>query len=261
MSINQAIYDGPGRNHRRDKFDKKYIVIHSTENDASAENEAAYAKRRTDGVSSHFYVDSNSIVQSLDTDWRAQHVGSTEGNNHGISVEVTGTKSKSRSWWFGNVAWTKLNAELRKACAEHNITPQLLTVAQIKQGELTGIITHDQARRAWGNTTHTDPGPNFPMDMLVSKDPGSSPKPTPKPTPPKGDDFMSALPNTKLGDSGWFVGVIQALLNLNGAGLKEDRVFGPKTEAKVKTHQRMFKLSADGEVGPKTWPTLVRNKR
>lgn len=254
MSIVRDIYDGPGRNHRKEYNDKKYIVIHNTSNDASAENEASYAKRRTDGVSSHYYVDSNSIVQSLDTDWRAQHVGSDEGNDHGISYEITGTNSKSRSWWLGNVAWDKLRKQLQYDSAEHNIALRPLTISQIREGKLTGVITHDQARQAWGHTTHTDPGPNFPMDMLFGKTPPPS-NPKPPTTPNEGwfESLMSDLPELSKGSKGLYVNRHQALLNIAGARLVEDGDFGPATERETKEFQRKYGLEPDGIVGPKTW--------
>jgi len=262
MSITQSIWAGRARNYRQNsngpvQSRKKYIVIHNTSNKASAEDEADYAQRRTDGVSSHYYVDKNSIRQTLDTDWCANHVGSSQGNVYGISYEITGTNSKSESWWLGNVAWSKLRDQIRHDCEEFGISPRALTIQQIKEGELTGIITHDQARRAWGHTTHTDPGPNFPMDMLTSVDPGPSPKPTPKPTQGWTERLMNNLPTVSPNDEGRAVKTVQALLNLDGAGLKEDGINGPKTTARVKWHQKRKNLTPDGHVGPKTWPTLL----
>lgn len=170
MPVYSSIYSGPPRRYGSSPTNKKYITIHNTSNarDASAEDEASYAKNRTDGTSSHYYVDRDSIVQSLNTDLRANHVGSTTGNNTGISYEITGTNSKTRAWWMDNVAWGLLVKQIRIDCAEHGITPRLLTVDQIKAGSLTGIITHNQARLAWGGTDHTDPGANFPLDHLIA---------------------------------------------------------------------------------------------
>lgn len=94
-----------GRNNYPDKDGVKYgIAIHNTSNDASDEGEASYATRRTDGISSHLYTDRDSVTQSLDTDDRAGHAGSREGNDHSIAVEITGSNGKSRQWWLENVA-------------------------------------------------------------------------------------------------------------------------------------------------------------
>jgi len=228
MAKYSSIWDGPGRNFRKDSkgnyvhTNKRYIVIHNTSNNASDANEASYAKRRTDGVSSHYYVDHDSIRQSGDTRWRAQHVGSREGNDRGISYEITGSNGKSRSWWLRNVAWGKLASQIRADCDVHGIEPRLLSIGQIKAGRLTGIITHNQARLAWGHTTHTDPGPNFPMDYLLEQVRGSAAPPPAQAPSTGGDDndwtkeLAMALPTLKQGARGDNVGRLQALLAANG---------------------------------------------
>jgi hypothetical protein len=168
MAIFASIYAGPPRHYGSTRTDKRYIAIHNTANDATAEGEASYARRREDTVSSHYYVDNDSLLQSLDTDLRAYHAGSTIGNSQAIAYEITGTNGKSRTWWLANVAWTLLARQIAADCREHAIEPRLLTVAEIKAGSKTGIITHDQMRQAWGGTTHTDPGANFPLDHLLA---------------------------------------------------------------------------------------------
>lgn len=168
MATYSPIYSGPPRHYGSTRTTKKYIAIHNTANDATAEQEASYAKRREDSVSSHYYVDPDSILQSLDTAYRAYHAGSTIGNSQAIAYEITGTNGKSRSWWLANVAWPLLARQIAADCRAHNIEPRLLSVAEIKAGSKTGIITHDQMRQAWGGTTHTDPGPNFPLDYLLA---------------------------------------------------------------------------------------------
>jgi N-acetyl-anhydromuramyl-L-alanine amidase AmpD len=168
VAIYSGIYSGPPRHYGSTRTDKRYVAIHNTSNDATAEEEASYAKRRGDSVSSHYYVDNNSLLQSLDTALRAYHAGSTIGNSQAIAYEITGTNSKTRSWWLANVAWPLLARQIAADCREHDIEPRLLTVAEIKAGSRTGIITHDQMRLAWGGTTHTDPGANFPLDHLLA---------------------------------------------------------------------------------------------
>lgn len=224
MAKYASIWDGPGRNYSKDsngrplRTRKKIIVIHNTSNDASDSNEADYAKTRRDGVSSHYYVDNNSIRQSLDTDWRAWHVGSEEGNSTGISYEITGSNGKSRSWWIGNVYWRGLAAQIRADMDVHGIAARTLSIAEMRTGK-SGIVTHDQCRRAWGDTTHTDPGPNFPMDYLLQQIGGSA-APKPDNPPASGDDWtqgvIMGLPTLEQGDRGADVGRLQSLLAANG---------------------------------------------
>lgn len=161
-----------GRNNYSDRDGRHYgIAIHNTSNTASDEAEASYADHRTDGTSSHFYVDSDTVIQSLDTDAKAGHAGSGYGNENAIAFELTGTNDKPRSWWLANVAWDRLGYviahilrhdpdyagfQVRRASV-----PEMRTNPRVK-----AFYGHDDMRQAWGGTTHTDPGPNFPWDRL-----------------------------------------------------------------------------------------------
>lgn len=161
-----------GRNDYTDNDGRKYgIAVHNTSNDASAEGEASYATRRTDGVSSHFYVDLDSVVQSLDTADKAGHAGSSNGNENAVAVEITGTNSKSRAWWLANVAWERLGYALAAVIKAHwpdgSFQARRASVAEMKANpRVKAFYSHDDMRQAWGGTTHTDPGPNFPWDRL-----------------------------------------------------------------------------------------------
>jgi peptidoglycan hydrolase-like protein with peptidoglycan-binding domain len=46
---------------------------------------------------------------------------------------------------------------------------------------------------------------------------------------------------------------LQALLNIDGAGLRVDGVFGDVTDRAVRAYQKREHLAVDGVVGPKTW--------
>lgn len=161
-----------GRNDYTDGDGRKYgIAIHNTSNDASDEGEASYATWRPDGVSSHFYVDHDSVTQSIDTYDRAGHAGSTHGNDHGISVEITGGNGKSRAWWLANVAWDELGRVLAIVIRHHwpdgRFEVRRASVAEMKANpKVRAFYGHNDMRLAWGGTTHTDPGPNFPWDRL-----------------------------------------------------------------------------------------------
>jgi N-acetyl-anhydromuramyl-L-alanine amidase AmpD len=157
-----------GRNSYVDADGRKFgIAIHNTANNATAEGEASYATRRTDTVSSHFYVDRTMVIQSLDTNARAGHAASKTGNENAIAVEITGTNDKSRSWWLANVAWGELGRVLAVVCKAYGITPRRASVAEMKSNPtVKAFYSHNDMRLAWGGTTHTDPGPNFPWDKL-----------------------------------------------------------------------------------------------
>jgi N-acetyl-anhydromuramyl-L-alanine amidase AmpD len=165
-----------GRNSFRDADGRHFgIAIHNTSNQnlASAEAEASFATRRTDGISAHFYCDKDSVVQSLDTDARAGHAGSTEGNQNSIAVEITGLNSFSRQRWLDSVAWGKLAGALAFVITHDpdyaGFEVRRATVAELRANpKVKAFYGHDDMRRAFGGTTHTDPGPNFPWDHLIN---------------------------------------------------------------------------------------------
>lgn len=74
----------------------KYVVIHNTDNDASAENEVAYMRRNDNEVSFHYAVDDKEIVQGILEDrnaWHAGDGGKGQGNRYGIAIEICYSKS------------------------------------------------------------------------------------------------------------------------------------------------------------------------
>jgi len=158
-----------GRNAFHDADGRKFgIAIHNTSNDGTANDEASFAKRRTDNVSSHFYADNTRVIQSLDTDSKAGHAGSNNGNQHAVAVEITGFNHWSREKWLGNVAWEQLGAVLAQVCTFYGVAVRRATVQEMRDNpKVRAFYSHDDMRRAWGGTDHTDPGEHFPWDRLL----------------------------------------------------------------------------------------------
>lgn len=175
MPTYPQIFAVTGRNYTRDVAGrpavtaKTVIVLHSTgaARPSTAAAEAAYAVVRTDIRSAHYYVDRHRVIQSLDTDWRAWHLKSRRGNDRGIAYELVGHASYSREQWLTEIAWDALAEQIARDVNAHRIQIQPLTISQIRTGKLTGIITGEQARQAWGGTQRTGPGLHFPMDHLL----------------------------------------------------------------------------------------------
>lgn len=65
-------------------------------------------------------------------------------------------------------------------------------------------------------------------------------------------------PTLRRGDSGEAVTYLQTLLCDVGETLTADGKFGSKTEQAVKDFQRLYGLTVDGVVGPKTWDALEK---
>ncbi|MEU8086340.1 N-acetylmuramoyl-L-alanine amidase [Micromonospora sp. NPDC049101] len=268
-----ATYDGPPRGSGNSGATKIYIAIHNTSNDATPKGEAQYAKNRTDSVSSHFYADPKTVIQSLDTSRDAWHAGSKTGNTRAIAWELVGGNSWSEAYWRSVI--DRIAPVMAEVCRVHKITPRFLTTAQAKDGKTSGFVTHDDMRKAWGGTTHTDPGPNFPRAYLVAAvlkhltgNAPTAPIPPVKPTPPKPPvkpapvtdwtvKLIMALPMVKKGSKGQIVKNVQGLCNAHGARLAIDGDFGKATDGYVRVFQKSRGLAVDGEVGPKTYTALI----
>ncbi len=68
---------------------------------------------------------------------------------------------------------------------------------------------------------------------------------------------ISPWPVVKSGSNGHPITTMQYLLRARGHSIAVDGVFGPKTEAAVKSFQAGHGLAADGIVGAATWAALV----
>lgn len=73
---------------------------------------------------------------------------------------------------------------------------------------------------------------------------------------PGGSTPPPANPTLQLGDRGAAVSTLQTRLNVHGAHVGVDGVFGPATLSAVKGFQKAAKLNVDGIVGPATWQAL-----
>lgn len=153
------------------------VFIHTTEGSetkSSAEDGAAYDARRTDGTSTHFFVDQDSVVQCVLTTDEA-HAARAHGNDVGIQIEVCGKAGQTAAQWADAASagtieqLARLCVKLRKKYPGRfplvNLTP-----AQLRAGG-HGFAEHYDATRAWpeDHGTHTDPGPAFPWSKLFAR--------------------------------------------------------------------------------------------
>ena len=74
----------------------KWIVVHNTANDASAQNEVSYMINNKNQVSFHYAIDNQEVVQGLPIDrnaWACGDGANGNGNRKGIQVEICYSKS------------------------------------------------------------------------------------------------------------------------------------------------------------------------
>lgn len=167
-----------------------YIVIHDGEAPSptgAAEGMGRWFENPKSGGSTHFGVDNDSTQQYLSLE--AISWGAPPLNQHGVHIECAGKASLTRAQWLKTygpmlerVGW--LIADLHKRLG---IPIKVLTVSELKAAGAhpskdAGIVTHAAVSRVFHKTTHTDPGPGFPMDVVIAHALRyAKPKPQPRP--------------------------------------------------------------------------------
>jgi N-acetyl-anhydromuramyl-L-alanine amidase AmpD len=230
------------------------LVIHTMENKEnpeSADNIANwFAGSSAPEASAHYCIDNNSVIQCVrdeDVAWHAP------GANHdGLGFEHAGTAKQTGRDWDDDYSQSMLDlsAELvAEKCVQYRIPPVWLTPADIEAGR-RGITSHNNVSKAFGKSTHWDPGVGFNIQRYlrrVRKHMGSVDVQQFKPDPPV----------LREGDRGWRVKKLQQRLKLHGFGVGEiDGALGPQTEKQVKAFQQAHDIEVDGIVGPMTWKML-----
>lgn len=145
-------------------------------------------------------------------------------NIHSIGIEITADggeayayrdhpeRAYTRAQWLSPQVWpavVRAAARAKELCERFNIPKVRLSVADLKAGH-RGICGHVDVSYAFGQTDHSDPGPNFPwaefmalvLDRVpqtpsrgVDRPPVIQPKPpVPVPKPAPGPHFAYPLP-------------------------------------------------------------------
>ena len=106
----------------------------------------------------------------------------------------------------------------------------------------------------WTDTAPGVGGSQIDASLLLDDFFGGTPDPTPTSWQ---ETMMLALPTLQKDAAGAQVRTVQGLLLARGYSVTLDGVFGPATQATVERFQGNAHLSADGVVGPQTWPALM----
>ena len=149
------------------------VVIHDEESPevkGSAVNVADFfAGPNAPQASAHYTIDSESVVQCVndtDTAWHAP-----PANAWAIGFEHAGYASQSSTDWHDpySLAMLHVSANLLAAkSVQYGFPLVFLTAADMLAGNCHGVTTHAQVTAAWHQSTHTDPGPNFPMTEYLA---------------------------------------------------------------------------------------------
>lgn len=150
------------------------VVLHSAECDcyvgAAAMIDGFFAEPASaggPGTSAHYAVDPGTATHSVPEGHVAYHA---PPNGESIGIEHAGRAAFTATQWAAHQDMLDLSVELCAGiCARWGIPARFLTAADLKADSAAkGITTHAQVTAAFGLSTHTDPGLNFPITEYVA---------------------------------------------------------------------------------------------
>ena len=144
------------------------ICIHDTEGVTSAQATSQTANNVTtyqiDSRSGSYHVmvgvDGERIRQNTD-DWITWSTGN-KGNDILLHLCFVGSASQSRDDWLAQDKMLRAGATVVRYWSDKYNIP----LRRVDAAHLPGILGHGDTR-VWGGTDHTDPGENFPYDVLI----------------------------------------------------------------------------------------------
>lgn len=162
----------------RDMSAVKLIVVHSTEGATAKGAESWFANPIPISAggpgSTQVVVGPDGCYRTLPDNVVPYGAGSP-ANNLGLHIELAGFAKWTRDEWLAQDSTLRLAAaQIAAWSASYGIPLEYIDASGLLAGK-TGVTTHLQATNAWHATTHVDPGPNFPMDVLLKYAGGQAP--------------------------------------------------------------------------------------
>jgi len=263
-----------------------WVVLHSMEAPLRAGTAAScgrYFQSTPVYASSHVGVDPAGVVRYV-PDERGCYGAERNSNRRGWHIEQAGYARFSAEWHSaeGKAMIGHAAEAAAYACQRFGIPARMLGDREVT-AFTPGFVSHAQLSRVFRiKGGHTDPGPNYPFDELVSRTRTMlNQKPlVPVTTPDRPDNRFRGFPllrpgsrddpagvalgrqNPRLVDPDMPVLTLQTWLNLTTeAKLYGDGVYGSMTETAVRNFQSWWRqngvdISVDGVCGPQTWSQL-----
>ena len=168
------------------------IVIHATCPDVgfsaasaprAAHGTALYFASGNAGGSAHYVCGVDGEEHCVPENTVAYHAP-PNGGSIGIEITAEGgqyANNYTRDQWLSPLVWPAVQraaTRTRDLCARYGIPVVKLSPADLLAGK-RGISGHVDVSQAWRQSTHSDPGPNFPWDRFMAEI--TSPAPTEDP--------------------------------------------------------------------------------
>ncbi len=151
----------------------RLVVIHTMESSKKPGTARAvanwFAGESAPQASAHACVDSIEVVLCVRAEDVAWHAPGA--NRDGYGIEHAGRASQSEEEWEDAASISTLLLSARHAadiCQRYGIPAVRLTVDEVKDGKTKGFCGHIDVTKAFGKSTHTDPGPHFPWEKYLA---------------------------------------------------------------------------------------------
>lgn len=140
-----------------------WIVWHDEEA-STARSAATYFQSKASGGSAHLCVDDSECYRCLPNE--AIPWGAPGANENGFHIEQAGFAKWSAVIWKSHVNTLRRCAwKTAVHCKQFGIPTVFLRADDLKANK-KGITTHREVSKAFGGT-HTDPGPLYPIAMVM----------------------------------------------------------------------------------------------
>ncbi|EME14815.1 peptidoglycan recognition protein family protein [Rhodococcus triatomae] len=168
----------------------QFLAVHTSEGALTVPSLLAFCANKANGASYNTVIDRQGVTGRSNDDEFAPWAAGYTGNARGWHVCCLGFARQSRDEWLsysGQI--NKLAEMLAHYCRQYGIPPVKISAADLRAGR-KGICGHAEISQAWGEVNHTDPGPNFPWDVVIAK---TAALVNGTPPPPTSGGFLMAL--------------------------------------------------------------------
>lgn len=158
-------------------------------------------------ASAHVGADQNSLCRYVDDNDIAY---AAPGANHdGVHIELSGYAEYDRARWLQPEMMAMLQIsvpQIREWSQKYDIPMRFLTAEEMRRNpNAKGITTHHEISKAFGKSTHWDPGPGFPIGALMTVTVSHVPAPIALEVKKKEDDPMAAYLHCECPTGGYWL--------------------------------------------------------
>ena len=159
----------PNDSGRRALSSIKLAIVHTNEGGGTAESLCRYLAQPSSQASYTLVADRFGRIGRSNDDEYVPWAAGSPANEIGLHLCFIGYARQTRAEWLAQGAQLDAGARVLADWSQrYGIPLEKLSGAQMRAGA-KGVGGHADTVDAWHSTDHTDPGPNFPYDVVLAK--------------------------------------------------------------------------------------------